>query len=153
MEQLMQRRDFIYKAIAGFAALSTTAFSNMALAAVTLKKQVVCFKAGSCEFLAADGIWHIAVLADPRIGDAPIRIPLNFEVATDEEFQNIIETQRHFAQKKNAYNVRVMYSPPENYDNLFYRFIAPGIIRDAAARGVYTPVSPSSPTKTLSKYP
>lgn len=134
----------------GVTALSTSQLFGVAHAVANPKKYIVCFKAGSDEFLAPDGSWHIVVLADPRGGNGPDLIPLNFEVATDEEFQDIIMTQRHFALKKNSYITRVHYIPTEDHETMFYRFVATGVKRDSA-RGIYSPTSPSSPHKRLSK--
>ena len=146
----MKRRQFVGNSVAAVASLGISAHSGKLHAAEFIEKKrlIVCFHAGSFEKRAADGSWHIVILADPRVTKGPQRIRLNFEVALDDKFETIVAKERHFALKSNSYIVRVHFFPPEGARTLFYRFVAADVKRDSP-RGIFAPQPVSSPTKQL----
>lgn len=145
----MKRREFVNKILTSLTALGILTVSVPTMAGNRGAKKGICFHAGTAEVRAEDGSWHIVVMPDPRVTKSPERIKLQFEVASDEGFENILRREAFFALKKNSYIVRVHYHPPMDQTKLFYRFVAVELMSDSA-RGVHSPESPASIPRQLS---
>lgn len=132
----MKRRTFhkgVMLAIAGVAASTLTKIA--AASPVPKKKLSVCFKAGVLSTLLPDGSWNLWVHADPRQVDGPGAVRLLLEVATDENFNNIVAEEKHVALRKFSYMLRTNFKPQELSSELYFRFVAVdtyrGLVRHA----------------------
>lgn len=146
----MKRRKFISGSLVSISAAGMLGTSTYVSAAkeMPVKKLIVCFREETL-VAAGDGRnWEICVLADPRLSQRPPFIRLKLQVSEDENFERIVSEQRCLAQLKNSYIVRVSYEAPNDYNELFFRFVAIDVQSRQLARG-RTSEYHTSPAKRL----
>jgi phosphodiesterase/alkaline phosphatase D-like protein len=146
----VKRRSFIYKAVLGVGSLGALLVAPSSWAALGQAKKplTVCFHTESVATLTADGTWRISAMADPR-SQAPQFIRLVFEVATDEQFENVVFRNSLLAKKSDSYIVRASYHP-ESEEELYFRFVAPDVVR-ASQRSRFAPQVHASPVQRLGR--